>query len=60
MGTDLKKKTSLEKVGVAACLVGGIAAGIFVSWFLGVPLLILSGYFFMRLMKHMAESGQRF
>ena len=60
MGTDLKKKTSLEKVGVATCLGGGIAAGIFVSWFLGVPLLILSGYFFIRLMKHMAESGQRF
>ncbi len=60
MGTDLKKKTSLEKVGVAACLVGGIAACCCQWFILGVPILILGGYLFMRLMKHMAESGQRF
>ena len=60
MGTDLKKKTSMDKLGVAACLVGGLATGFALTWWLGIPILIVGGYFFARLMKHMAESGQRF
>ena len=60
MGTDLKKQTSLDKFGVVACLGGGVAAGFLLTWWLGVPLMLLSVYFFARMMKHMAESGQRF
>ena len=60
MGTNLKRKTSLEKVGVVACLGGGILAWVFVHWILGVIVLGGGVYLFTRLMKHMAESGQRF
>lgn len=60
MGTDLKRKTSLEKVGVVACLGGGALACIFVHWTLGVIILAGGVYLFTRLMKHMAEGGQRF
>lgn len=60
MGSDLKKKTAFGKIGVVACLVGGIAAGVSLTWWLGVPLIVLGVYLFTRLMKHMAESGHRF
>ena len=63
MGSSLQKKSNgtIEKLGILGSLVGGGVIGYFLTWFIGIPLMLVGGgYFFFKLLKVYASTGKRF
>lgn len=60
MGTGIKKQTTVKKVGVVACLAGGVVAWTMVHWTLGLVLIVCGIVMGVGLFKFMAGNGQRF
>ncbi|GEM_PF-6230783 len=63
MGSSLQKRPTgtPEKLGIAGSLIGGGVIGYFLTWLIGVPIMLIGGgYFLFKLMKVYAETGRRF
>lgn len=63
MGSSLQKRPTgtPEKVGIVASVVGGGLLWYLLTWFIGLPVILIGGgYFFFKLMKVYASTGKRF